>query len=142
MASGRVKLEGVAELKAALEALGPEVATKVGAGADRKAAVLLQNHLIEQAPVGPGRHPEGHLRDNIRVRKQKARQPYTIRYIVNTGKAFWGAFQERGTAKMAARPWMGPTFDAAVPNLISEQVDGLKTGIERTAKRLARLRRK
>lgn len=140
MAQGRIKMEGLEDLKANLLALDEAVATKIGVKADRDAANILKSALVEAAPYDPtAESPYGHLRENIRVRKQQVRTAHTIRYVVDTGKAFWGAFVELGTVKMAARPWMRPVFERLVAELREAQEQGLRDGIEREAKRTARI---
>jgi HK97 gp10 family phage protein len=138
---GTAKLEGVAELRANLDALGNEVATKVGRAADRKAARAFAETLKLVAPHRPGVQLKrgsdyGNLRDNIRVRLARARKDYTITYNVDTGRAFWAFFLEYGTRNMPARPFMRPAFDAAARLLIEVQQAELRAGIERAAKRL------
>lgn len=147
----RVKLEGVAELNAALKALGDQVATKVGAKATRDAAKELQEVFATTAPFDPteksrrlkgGQQVDyGHLRDQMKVRKTRVRKAHTVRYQVSTGNAFWGSFLEFGTVKMAARPWMRPAFNVAAPRVLDVMIEGLREGIEREAKRAARIKR-
>ena len=151
----RVKIEGVRELKASLEALGTAVATKVGEKATRDAAKELRQLLADTAPFDPetkikswrrkdgtvGRASYGHLRDNIRVSKARARKETTVNYRVTTGKAFWGAFVEFGTVRMPAYPWMRPAFEVSQQRLLGVVIDGLQVGIEREAKRAARIKR-
>lgn len=139
----RVKMEGVAELKAALEELGEVTATKVGVRANREAAAELRDNLQAVAPYDPTERERkyGHLRDEIRVRKVKARALHTIVHIVSTGRAFWGSFLEFGTVKMAARPWWRPLVDANYQRIFKLQTSKLGDGIEREAKRIARKNR-
>ena len=143
----RTKIEGVAELKTALEGLGTEVATKVGVAANRATAREYQATLKQVAPYDPRDkvqrgmvRPYGHLRDNIKVTRKKARKQGSIVFWTTIGRAFWGFFVERGTERMSAKPWMLPAFERTRENLASLQIDQLRTGIERAAKRLARLR--
>jgi HK97 gp10 family phage protein len=138
---GTAKLQGVAELRRNLEELGNEVATKVGRTADRKAAQAFAAELRLKAPYRPGVQKKrgtdyGNLRDNIRVRLQRARKESTITYAVTVGRAFWGFFLEFGTRKMAARPFLRPAWEGAVRGLLDVQIAELRTGIERAAKRL------
>lgn len=135
----RVKMEGVAELKAALEELGDVTATKVGVRANREAAAELRMNLAAVAPYDSTKDNKkyGHLRDAIRVRKVKSRTANTIVHIVSTGVAFWGSMQEFGTVKMAARPWWRPLVDANYERIFKLQTDKLGAGIEREAKRIA-----
>lgn len=142
----RIKLDGVAELKAALAELGEAVATKVGRKAARSAAVEFQGVVKETAPYRPGERTKasaefGHLRDNIRVRKARSRTAHTLTYTVSTGNAYWGSFLEFGTVRMAAQPWLRPAFDVVAPRLVNVIIDGLKIGIEAEAKRAARIKR-
>lgn len=151
----RVKMEGVAELKAALEELGEVTATKVGVRANREAAVELRDNLQAVAPYDPTFRKKywrtkdgsvstayyGHLKDAIRVRKVKARNANTIVHIVSTGDGFWGSFQEFGTVKMAARPWFRPLVDANYQRIFKLQTSKLGDGIEREARRIARKNR-
>lgn len=130
--------EGGRELSAALKALGDE-ATVAGRRALRSTGNELRDEIKSAAPVGPGQHERyGHLRDNIRVREQRAQRDNTIVMAVTTGRAFWGNFLEFGTRKMAARPWMRPVFDRMHSRLIARLGDDLGTQIERAAKRIER----
>lgn len=147
---GAVKIEGVAELKAALAELSNEVATKIGVAADRKAARLMADAMVAIAPYNPKgsyrsrtskagivtKTDYGHLRDNIRVRRARATTEGKVVFNINTGNAFWGYFLEYGTVKMTARPFMRPAFDAFREQAITVQIDELKTGIERVARRV------
>ena len=147
---GKVQLHGVAELKAALAELSDEVATKIGVAADRKAARLMAAEMVAIAPYNPSgsirsrtskkgvktRTDYGHLRDNIRVRRARAKTDGKIVFTINTGNAFWGYFLEFGTVKMPPHPFMRPAFDATREAAVNVQIEELKTGIERVAKRV------
>lgn len=141
----RVQLDGIAELKAALEALGTDVATKTGVVANRKAAQQFRDHLRQTAPASAKATAQnqqyGTLRENIRAGRRKARKQGNIVHSVTIGKAFWGFFQEFGTAKMPARPWMRPAFEAMAPQLLQTQITNLREGIDKAARRLARKRK-
>ncbi|WP_263499673.1 HK97-gp10 family putative phage morphogenesis protein [Sphingobium sp. 3R8] len=136
----------MADLKATLEGLGTEVATKVGVKANRDAAKEFQDHLAQTAPhdaiESKGNRRYGTLRENIKLRRQKAQKQGHIIHIVSIGRAFWGFFQEFGTVNMAARPWMRPAIEAWNDALVDVQLKRLREGIEATVKRLARNRRK
>ena len=144
-----VKIEGLTELKAALAELSDEVATKIGVAADRKAARLLANAMIAIAPYNEQgsvrsrtsksgvvtRTNYGHLRDNIRVRRARAKTAGKVVFTINTGNAFWGYFLEYGTVNMEARPFMRPAFDAFKDQAIDVQISELKSGIEKVARK-------
>jgi HK97 gp10 family phage protein len=141
---GGFKLEGAAELRAALEELGNEVATKVGRRANRLAAVEMRDVMVSTAPESkadksPGSKKFGSLKTNIKVRLAKARRENVIVYNVTVGRAFWGFFQEFGTRNQPAYPWMRPAFDATVRLAIDTQTGELRTGIERAAKKARKL---
>lgn len=149
-ASGRTELGGMDDLRKALEELGSEVATKLGKQAVRDSAVYLQGKMVAAAPHRPGVQLKyygrkrgriarnyGDLRDNIKVRLAKSRKVTAVSYTVSTGQAFWGYFLEFGTVRMAAQPWMRPTFDAAVNVCVDLQIDRLRAGIARVAKKNA-----
>lgn len=145
-----VKIEGLTELKAALAELSDEVATKIGVAADRKAAKLMAAAMVAIAPYNPkGSYRSrtskkgvvtvtyyGHLRDNIKVRRARAKTDNKVVFNITTGDAFWGYFLEYGTVKMQPHPFMRPAFDAFREQAITVQIDTLKTGIERVAKRV------
>jgi HK97 gp10 family phage protein len=142
----RVKVEGVSELKAAFEQLGVEVSTRIGVRANREAARLLQSELIQAAPYDPREKKRaknyGHLRDNIRIRRQRARNQGHITMNVTTGNAFWGNFLEFGTVRMPAQPWFRPIVESLRELLLGKQIGGLRDGIEREAKKAARIARR
>lgn len=142
----RRQLEGMAELKATLEALGTETATKIGVKANRDAAKEFQQHLMQTAPhdliESKNNRRYGTLRGGIRVSRRKAQKQGHIIHHVSIGHAFWGFFQEFGTRFMAARPWMRPAIEAWHDHLVDVQTKRLRDGIEATVKRLARKSRK
>lgn len=149
-------LVGFEDLKRTLSELNTESATKVGTVATREGAKIVKQAFVESAPVGTEPTAKtrktktgkvvafdyGRLRDNIRIRKQRVDNPNTIRFSVGVGSAFWGLFQEFGTSKMAARPWMRPAFQVAGPRVINEIGKLLGVGITREAKRLSRKAKK
>jgi HK97 gp10 family phage protein len=55
-----------------------------------------------------------------------------------TQKAFYGVFQEFGTAHHAAHPFMRPTWDSMGPGMIGQIGDVLGTEIEKARARLAK----
>ncbi len=140
----RLELHGGTDLEAALAALGKDVATRTGQRAVRNSSTALREELVATAPFRPGRRMRpggadyGHLRDNLKVRKVRAKKPGLVLYRVSTGDAFWGNFLEFGTVNMAARPWMRPTVDRMKGKLVEIMFDTLKRGIERAAKRLVK----
>ena len=142
MASLRRDLHGLADLKAALIGLGTEVATKTGVAANRRAAKRLLDRLVAVAPQGKKQSPSskryGSLRTNLRMRRVKGRTQGRIKHQVSTGNAFWALMYEQGTSRQAARPWMQPAVESISGELVEIQIEELRTGIERAARRLAK----
>lgn len=140
----RFRMEGAKELDALLGRIGTEVATELGENAVEASAEYLREEWIKAAPFDPRRKPKtyitqsgekitkdyGHLRDNIKVRKVRARKAGAIVYQVTTGRAFWGFFLELGTYKMRARPWARPATERAREQVVSIQFAELKRGID------------
>lgn len=136
-------LEGGAELERVLLGLGKKVATRIGRKAVRDPTKMLQGKLTLVAPFLAGDRQGrsgryGHLRDNLKVVSVRARTPGLLLYRVSTGDAFWGNFLEFGTVNIRAQPWMRPTVDRETSHIITMQIQVLKTGIEREARRAAR----
>jgi HK97 gp10 family phage protein len=146
------RLDGGKELEQALKQLGPEVATKVGASGLRQATNILRNGLRAAAPVGRGSTKKtwktkagtsnsadyGHLRDNIKTKKQRSRSAHSLRFIVTTGNAFWGKFLEFGTRKMSAKTWFKPAVDRIMPRAAESIVSEVRKAIDRAARKAAR----
>lgn len=149
----RLHLEGAKELEKALGEIGVEMAEKVGRAAVRKAAQGFREGLKEAAPYNPAgptpkvytakdgsvrRTDYGHLRDNLRVRYEKTREPYMVRYLVTIGRAFWGYFLEVGTVRMRPRPWARPAFDRGQESMVKAMMAELRAGLARAQRRIAR----
>lgn len=147
------QLQGLDKLKATMEALGPELATKAGQTATRAAANVIRDAAREAAPVGDDDTSRtytvnggtetrtadyGHLRDNIKTRKGKPRKAHTVVSFVTTGSAFWGRLLEFGTEKMAARPWLKPATDSAASAALAAMTKTLEKALDRAVKKVRR----
>lgn len=139
-------LSGFDELEEALSKLAPEVGTKAGQTATRKAGQFVAKKVRANAPVGDADTSRsytsskgrvvvdyGHLKDNIKVQKRRKAGRKAVGTIIGTGSAFWGRFLEFGTRKMAARPWFGPAVQAN----ISEALDVMKVELRKALKKAA-----
>lgn len=148
-------ITGAAELRAGLLSLGDEVATRVGQAANNRAAKVAAAAVRARAPVSDV--PNGatyqrktnsgsttvyhrKIRDEIKVRKQKARKQGYVVSLITTGLAFHSKFVEFGTVKMAARPFMRPALDASTAAVFQAQQDELSKGITRAAKKIKKAR--
>ena len=143
------KLHGAKELEATLKALGTEVATKAGASGTRQATNIMRDAVKAKAPRGTEPTQRswktkdgtkqtadyGRLHDNIKTVKQRSRKRNTIRFIVTTGKAFWGRFSEFGTEHEPARPWFRPAVEQVAATVIDNLGAELKKAIDRVVRR-------
>jgi HK97 gp10 family phage protein len=129
----RFQIDGAAELDAKLARLGQEVATDIGVDAMNAAARALADHWVAIAPYDPSRNPErkyGHLKDEITVRREGTDNANQIAFRVSTGDAFWGYFYEFGTVKQPPRPIFRSVTEGMKDELVSIQVQRLRSGIE------------
>lgn len=134
----RFDMTGGRELDAMLKSLGTSVATKIGVDAVRAGSEALQQAWQRAAPYDPNPKRDriyGHLRENIKVRRQGTTNPNVVAFRVTTGDAFWAYFYEFGTAKQAPRPIFRATVEGMRDSLISIQADSLRKGIEAAARR-------
>ncbi len=137
-----------------LELLGIEVATRIGVRANRKAAVRLMDRLVAvvpENPEGPTKKYKtlksgetrsyfyGSARENIRVRRVKARKQGHIVMQVTAGNAFWLTFYEFGTVTQPARPFWRRHAESLRDELVTIQLDELRAGID---KQLAKTRKR
>lgn len=129
----RFQIDGAAELDAQLARLGQQVATEIGVDAVGASAEALAARWREIAPFDPARDPDrkyGHLKDNIRVRREGTDNPNQIAFRVTTGNAFWGYFYEFGTVHQPPRPIFRAETEGMKDELVSIQIQRLRAGIE------------
>ncbi len=145
-----IELFGASELNKVIKKLPGELADKVYLQALRKGSNLVRDSARERAPYGTNfskrsftRSKKGvqrtelfKLRDQIKV-TVTLKTGVSFAMAVHIGAAYWGMFQEFGTSKMPARPWMRPAFDAAAQDALNLIGTELGKGVERTAVRLA-----
>lgn len=143
------RMDGFKDLEKTLKALGPEVATKTGAAAARKATNVMRDAVKDAAPYDPSPTERtwtkkdgtvssadyGHLKDNIKTRKTRARKSHTVSFEVTTGKAFWSRFSEFGTEHEGAKPWFKPALDDVAPKVVETLQTELKKGVEKAARK-------
>ena len=147
MADVEIKITGLAELDRALERFPLELQRKELAGAWRKAGKIMAEDAKDRAPVRVATHEGFGKASGEHIRAPgflKASIRLTVRTINGiptaligwSRAAFYGAFQEFGTSRQAAKPFMRPAFDSTAPAVIREFAFHLRLGIERTAKKL------
>jgi HK97 gp10 family phage protein len=126
-----VVLTGVKEIDRALRQLERKMAAKVVRQAINKALKPIEARVKELAPV-----ESGQLRDSLKVRAmpyKKGRIAFEVRTAKGDfkGDQFYGAFQEYGTSRQPARPYMRPTYDQLGPEAIAEAERILLEGARR-----------
>lgn len=101
-----VQIEGWEELKAKLRGLGDTIDSKeLIQDALMEGAEIVQEAISSGAP-----YRTGQLSGDINISKESDPK-YSVR--IGPGKAgFYGRFNEFGTSKMAAQPFVRPAFDA------------------------------
>jgi len=76
----------------------------------------------------------GSIIKNLKVSKTGAKKGGKGAKI-DTGRAFWAYFFEKGTRYRPAKPWFNDAFISAKDVIIAHLIPSLKTAIEREAKR-------
>jgi HK97 gp10 family phage protein len=153
-----VNVTGLKELQEALKQLPVNIGKNVLRGATRAGAAVIRVEAKNKAPVytGPmakGHPPPGTLKRSVyqkQIRELSSAVQQTFYVGVRIGKdrkdnkgrsldAYYWRFVEFGTAKMPARPFMRPAFEAkkmealyAIKNYMAEriprEVEKLKQG--------------
>lgn len=124
-------LTGFAEMAKKLREFGPKVGRKHLRAATSKGAAVIRKKARELAPVDTGE-----MRKDIQQKRVKTEGDHIASFSVYTrsgkrsrlsGKArnvdkdsFYWKFQEFGTAKMPAQPFMRPAFESEKENAVDE----------------------
>lgn len=134
-----VEIKGLKELDAALRALPDEMqAAPVRAGL-KAAGKFLAEDMAARAPrdvVVAGVTLAEEIVFQVKVSTVKDRAAVEVG---PTRRAFYGRFQEFGTEQHAAQPFMRPTLDMGGQSAIAVFASHMKAGLERAAKRLAKM---
>lgn len=105
-----VKFEGGKELLAALQQLPQRVGKRFQREALVHAAEPMAKAMSIHAPRG-NPHPPN-LKDEILIRNSRGKDAQeTVIAVGPSNRAFYGGFQELGTAHHAAQPFARPAFD-------------------------------
>lgn len=148
-----VKVKGLRELGAAMQALGNEVAKRIASGMTSAAAGVVRKDALARAPEHDKVHvvdgvevQPGNLKKNI-VRKKvsKSKTRLTSEHLVTVrGKrkdgyaARYGRLQEFGTVHHAPQPFLRPAFDAKKMEAIEAMKKTAGRRIEAAAKKAAK----
>lgn len=138
-----VNIQGAAQLEAFLRDLPPRIAKTALQHSLNAGAAIVVDAFKTSAPVGPDaggkvRHGKnlGKLRDAIhRGTLNLAGASLTVG--IGIGKAFWGVFDEFGTSRQAARPWLRPAWERVKYAVLNAIGRDLGSSIEREALKLA-----
>lgn len=79
----------------------------------------------------PASEKYGPIRKNIKVKRLRRTDRGQRGARVDTGKAFWAVFYEKGTRYQPARPWFKQAFENATPKVLANFRDRLQTAIEK-----------
>lgn len=136
---------GVAELTRKLNELGVAVAGKELKGTARQSMKIVQDKAIAAAPVGTAPHTTykgrrvfgGFTKRTMRLFAWVNKRTGSVEAVVGpSSEAFYATqFIERGTSKMAARPWLRPAFAAAKDEVLKSIGDQLRKRMERIARK-------
>ena len=136
----RSQVTGFKELDRVLKALPGRLAERELSAATRAGARVILKEARARAPRGgvPSEMSKqfGPLHKKIHVaRVKKTRR--SVEFVINEGRAFYGAFLEYGTKDIAPRPWMTPAFDTSAQAALVKFGTTLAKGIEKTTTELA-----
>lgn len=141
------QIQGAAELDQLLQELPVATAKRVLRSALMAGGTVVVKEAKSTAPVGvytshvpPGHQKFGPLASNIRRGVIKTAE-WSMAVGVGISKAYWGSFQEFGTSRMAAHPWLRRAWESSKIAALQAFGKSLGTGIEREALRLAGLYR-
>lgn len=117
-------VQGLKELQAALKDLPERIARNVLRGAVGAGAAVIRKEARGRAPVATGTLKRAIYQKQIRELSSQVKQTFYVgarkgkkyRYQGKKGTlsqdAYYARFVEFGTAKMAARPFLRPAFEA------------------------------
>jgi len=106
-----MQVTGVAELSKALGSLSTRMSRKIQRDALVEAAEPIRRQASATAPRAPG---EPDLADNIVISNARPADG-SVGVVVGPSKPFfYGTFQEWGTSRHGAQPFMRPAFDGNV----------------------------
>jgi HK97 gp10 family phage protein len=133
-----ITIKGLKELDAALRQLPDEMQASPVRTALKAGAEVLRDGMSRRAPRDPVVAGVTLADEIVVVAKVSTAKDTAVAQIGPSKRAFYGGFQELGTSKMPAQPFMRPTLDEDGQIAIAALAVHLKAGIERAVKRLAK----
>lgn len=143
----RVEVKGLNEAMRALRRLPEGIAEKGGGGPLRKGLAAGARRFKEAVEKnvrgrGPGvkndRTGDLRLAESIVARRdpEPEQNGLTERFVVGAKpQVFWALFQERGTEKQPARPFLAPAFEAEKNNVVKDVADTLRQRLDALVKK-------
>lgn len=122
-----IQIQGAKALDAALGQLADHIQAEILTLAAKAGAEVLQAGMARRAPRRTGELAEG-----IGIKVQETAEGALVD-IGPTKEAFYGMFQELGTVRHAAHPFMRPTMDEDGAAAVAEVARVLKAEIETRA---------
>ncbi|WGL93768.1 HK97-gp10 family putative phage morphogenesis protein [Arsenophonus nasoniae] len=131
----RVEVKGLRELEYALKKLGDEIAVK----ALRKAGSEAMKSVLEDMKMHAGYNAlsnKEHMRDSIKIRTNsrindaKTQTVVTVRVGPSKQHAAKARFQEFGTVKQIARPFIRPALDYNRQFVLNTLTEEIRNSIE------------
>jgi HK97 gp10 family phage protein len=147
----RVEVKGLRELGEAMRKLSEDVNKKIARAATNAGAQVIKKLAVQKAPVSDPQMtpniPPGYLRDSIIVRRQRrpdrgltSQHAVTVRHkgakiLADAPNPYQvGVFNEFGTVKMGAQPFMRPAFDQGKTQALDAITKRLKQRIDKANK--------
>ncbi len=130
-----VHIEGLDALGEAMKDLGDKMHLKISRAATRAAGRL----VLDAAKSLATEHVKtGELKKDIQLRRSvKASRPgfEVVSVGVYKQQAYYWRFQEFGTVKMAANPFLRPAFDLEKSSAVDNMAYAIATGNEKAVKK-------
>lgn len=131
---GQIKLTGFDELEKTLSELSLKVQKKVVRKAAKEGAKIQLDAAKQEAPKKTGQ-----LAESLKIKTRFSKKNETLTAIVTTqdkdftGDTYYAAFQEYGTKKLEANPYLERAFDRTKTEVLNKTMETLRAGIEKEA---------
>lgn len=129
------EIKGLEELIKNLNSLPDKLEKRVIRAAVRQGANVIKKKAQSYVPID-----KGDLKKSIKVSGEKAKPgviAFKVRPTGNKKKGisvFYGRFQEFGTSKMPAHPFMRPAYDEAGEDVLDTVIDTIKSKLHEVTK--------
>lgn len=131
-----VKITGLKEIADALRGLGPDIVRNALRSGVRAAAKLVKDDAAARVPVKTGMLKKSIYIKQIREESGATQQTFFVgarsgkKYRKRGQDAYYWRFIEFGTAKLPARPFLRPAFDAKKGPAVEKIADQIKKRID------------